>query len=115
MARMPDNSTLCFRLFDLSLGGMGELLETIEPEGLVKGIRFAQAELNMGQWGMYHVDTQLISISKHEVIDSKSETIAIPRLNFRFLSVGLAVEWNPQRIIFSPGREAREKLNKVRE
>lgn len=79
---------------------MGGLLETAKPEGLVEGIRFAQVELNMEQWGVYHVDAQLISISERKVIDSKNETITTPRLSFRFLNVGPAVERNLQRIIF---------------
>lgn len=114
-AKMPDNSVLRFRLFDLSLGGMGALLEEAKPEGLVEGIRFSQVELNMEQWGVYHVDAQLISISERKVIDGKNETITTPRLSFRFLNVGPAVERNLQRIIFSLEREAREKANKVRE
>ncbi|HGW6102758.1 TPA: flagellar brake protein [Citrobacter werkmanii] len=114
-AKMPDNSILHFRLFDLSLGGMGGLLETAKPEGLVEGMRFSHVELNMAQWGVYHVDAQLISISERKVIDSKNETITTPRLSFRFLNVGPAVERNLQRIIFSLEREAREKANKVRD
>ena len=114
-AKMPDNSILRFRLFDLSLGGMGALLEEAKPEGLVEGMRFSQVEINMEQWGMYHVDAQLISISERKVIDGKNETITTPRLSFRFLNVSPAVERNLQRIIFSLEREAREKSNKVRE
>jgi c-di-GMP-binding flagellar brake protein YcgR len=114
-AKMPDNSILHFRLFDLSLGGMGGLLEKAKPEGLVEGMHFSQVELNMEQWGVYHVDAQLISISERKVIDSKNETITTPRLSFRFLNVGPAVERNLQRIIFSLEREAREKANKVRD
>ncbi|MBJ3557342.1 flagellar brake protein YcgR [Salmonella enterica subsp. enterica serovar Derby] len=114
-AKMPDNSILHFRLFDLSLGGMGALLEGATPEGLVEGMRFSQVELNMEQWGVYHVDAQLISITERKVIDGKNETITTPRLSFRFLNVGPAVERNLQRIIFSLEREAREKSNKVRE
>ena len=114
-AKMPDNSILRFRLFDLSLGGMGALLEEAKPEGLVEGMRFSQVEINMEQWGVYHVDAQLISISERKVIDGKNETITTPRLSFRFLNVGPAVERNLQRIIFSLEREAREKSNKVRE
>lgn len=97
---MPDNSILRFRLFDLSLGGMGALLEEAKPEGLVEGMRFSQVEINMEQWGMYHVDAQLISISERKVIDGKNETITTPRLSFRFLNVSPAVERNLQRIIF---------------
>lgn len=114
-AKMPDNSLFRFRLFDLSLGGMGALLEGSKPEGLTEGMRFSQIELNMEQWGVYHVDAQLISISERKVIDGKNETITTPRLSLRFINVSPAVERQLQRIIFSLEREAREKLNKVRE
>lgn len=114
-AKMPDDNTLRFRLFDLSLGGMGALLEATKPAGLTEGMRFSQIELNMGQWGVFHFDAQLISISERRVIDGKNETITTPRLSFRFLNVSPAVERELQRIIFSLEREAREKSNKVRE
>lgn len=114
-AKMPDNSQLHFRLFDLSLGGMGALLDEAKPDALTEGMRFSQVELNLEQWGIYHVDAQLISISERKVIDGKNETITTPRLSFRFLNVGPAVERDLQRIIFSLEREAREKSNKVRE
>ena len=51
--KLADNSTLRFRLHDLSLGGMGALLETAKPAELHEGMRFAQIEVNMGQWGNY--------------------------------------------------------------
>ncbi|ELE6382516.1 flagellar brake protein YcgR, partial [Salmonella enterica] len=76
---------------------------------------FSQVELNMGQWGIFHVDAQLIAISERKVIDGKNETITTPRLSFRFLNVSPAVERELQRIIFSLEREARERANKVRE
>src|SRR5699024_11605162 len=55
--KLADNSTLRFRLYDLSLGGMGALLETAKPAELHEGMRFAQIEVNMGQWeiGRAHV------------------------------------------------------------
>ncbi|POT59264.1 flagellar brake protein [Citrobacter amalonaticus] len=113
-AKLPDNSTLRFRLVDLSLGGMGALMEEAKPGELEEGMDFSQVELNMGQWGIFHVDAQLISISERKAIDGKNETITTPRLSFRFLNVGPAVERELQRIIFSLEREAREKANKVR-
>lgn len=113
--KLADNSTLRFRLYDLSLGGMGALLETAKPAGLHEGMRFAQIEVNMGQWGVFHFDAQLISISERKVIDGKNETITTPRLSFRFLNVSPTVERQLQRIIFSLEREAREKADKVRD
>ncbi|GDK67731.1 flagellar brake protein YcgR [Escherichia coli] len=113
--KLADNSTLRFRLHDLSLGGMGALLETAKPAELHEGMRFAQIEVNMGQWGVFHFDAQLISISERKVIDGKNETITTPRLSFRFLNVSPTVERQLQRIIFSLEREAREKADKVRD
>ncbi len=89
---LPDTRTLRFRLFDLSLGGMGALLESAIPDGLIEGARFSQVELNMGPWGIFHVDAQLIAISERKVIDGKNETITTPRQSFRFLNVSPAVE-----------------------
>jgi c-di-GMP-binding flagellar brake protein YcgR len=37
---MPDKKEIRFRLFDLSLGGMGALMDTPKPDGLVEGMRF---------------------------------------------------------------------------
>ena len=113
--KLADNSTLRFRLYDLSLGGMGALLETAKPAELQEGMRFAQIEVNMRQWGVFHFDAQLISISERKVIDGKNETITTPRLSFRFLNVSPTVERQLQRIIFSLEREAREKADKVRD
>ncbi|EFN2081554.1 TonB-dependent receptor plug domain-containing protein [Escherichia coli] len=113
--KLADNSTLRFRLYDLSLGGMGALLETAKPAELHEGMRFAQIEVNMGQWGVFHFDAQLISISERKVIDGKNETITTPRLSFRFLNVSPTVERQLQRIIFSLEREARKKADNVRD
>ena len=112
--RLPDNRTLRFRLYDLSLGGMGALLETAKPTGLREGMHFAQIEVDMGQWGVFHFDAQLLTISEHKIIDGKNETISTPRLSFRFLNVSPTVERQLQQIIFSLMREAREKADKVR-
>ncbi len=78
---------------------MGALLETAKPAELQEGMRFAQIEVNMGQWGVFHFDAQLISISERKVIDGKNETITTPRLSFRFLNVSPTVERQLQRII----------------
>ena len=112
-AKMPDKKEIRFRLFDLSLGGMGALMDTPKPEGLVEGMRFTQIELDMAGWGRFYFDAQLIAISERKVVDSKNETITTPRLSFRFLNVGPGAERELQRIIFSLEREARERANKV--
>lgn len=112
-AKMPDKKEFRFRLFDLSLGGMGALMDTPAPDGLVEGMRFSQIELDMGGWGRFWFDAQLIAIGERTVVDSKNETVSTPRLSFRFLNVGPGAERELQRIIFSLEREARERANKV--
>lgn len=113
-AQLPDKQELRFRLFDLSLGGMGALLETSSESGLTPGMRFSQLELDMGQWGKFHFDAQLIAVSERKVVDHKNQTISTPRLSLRFLNVSPAAERSLQRIIFSLEREARERADKVR-
>lgn len=77
-AKMPDNSTLCFRLFDLSLGGMGGLLETAKPEGLIEGIRFAQVELNMEQWGYITLTPSLFPLANAKLSTVKTKPLPLP-------------------------------------
>ena len=113
-ATLPDKKTLRFRLFDLSLGGMGALLDAPPPEMLVPGMELKEIELDMGQWGRFRFDVQLLAISERKVVDSKNETIVTPRLSFRFLYMNPVLERSLQRIIFSLEREARERANNVR-
>ncbi|MBB1201241.1 flagellar brake protein [Enterobacteriaceae bacterium 89] len=112
--KLSDKSEVRFRLCDLSLGGMGALMDEAPPALLKSGVMIPQLELDMGEWGKFYFDAQLISLSERKIIDSKNETISTPRLSFRFLNVSPAVERSLQRIIFSLEREARERANKVR-
>ncbi|AHJ73573.1 flagellar brake protein YcgR [Kosakonia sacchari] len=113
-ALMPDKSEIRFRLFDLSLGGMGALLDGEAPTALQPGMRFSKVELDMASWGQFYFDAQLIAIGERKVVDGKNETIVTPRLSFRFLNVSPGVERELQRIIFALEREARERANRVR-
>lgn len=111
---LPDKQLLRFRLFDLSLGGIGVLLDNPPPVDMVPGMEFPQMELDMGQWGNFSFDVQLLSIGERKLVDHKNETIVIPRLSFRFLKLTTAQERSLQQIIFSLEREAREKANNLR-
>ncbi len=113
-AKLADKSAIRFRLYDLSLGGLGALMENAPPQLLQPGTRLSQIELDMGEWGRFHFDVQLIAITERKVVDGKNETISTPRLSFRFLNVSPAAERELQRIIFSLEREARERAKKVR-
>lgn len=113
-ATLADKSILRFRLFDLSLGGMGALLDVPPPENLVPGLELKEIALDMGQWGCFRFDAQLLAISERKVVDNKGETIVTPRLSFRFLHMNPVLERTLQRIIFSLEREARERANNIR-
>ncbi|MBS1205362.1 MAG: flagellar brake protein [Proteobacteria bacterium] len=113
-ALMPDKREIRFRLFDLSLGGMGALLDGELSAALQPGMRFSQVELDMASWGQFYFDAQLIAIGERKVVDGKNSTIVTPRLSFRFLNVSPGVERELQRIIFALEREARERANRVR-
>ncbi|WP_032983245.1 flagellar brake protein YcgR [Cronobacter malonaticus] len=114
LARMPDGKLFRGRLQDLSLGGMDTLLEGTLPEGLEAGMQFSPLELDLLEWGKFRVDAQLLTISERKVVDSKNETIATPRLSFRFMNVSPGTERELQRIIFALERIAREKASRVR-
>ena len=114
VATLPDKSPLRFRLFDLSLGGMGALLEGPAPESLQPGIELKEIELDMGQWGRFRFDAQLLAIGERKWVDNKNETIVTPRLSFRFLHLTPVLERSLQLIIFSLVREARERAKNIR-
>jgi len=113
-ATLPNGSPFQFRLCELSIGGRGALHDGPLPEGLSAGMRFSQVEMDLVQWGKFHFDMQLITLSERKVIGSKNETVSTPRLSFRFLNVNPAVERELQRIIFALERSAREKAGRVK-
>lgn len=59
--KMPDKR-IRFRLFDLSLGGMGALMDAPKPEGLVEG-RFSQLSWIWAD-GRFWLTRSLIAISR---------------------------------------------------
>lgn len=112
--KLPDGTPFDFRLYDLSLGGMGALVDGPLPDGLSTGMLFSQVEIDLMEWGKFYFDMQLVTLSKRKVVDSKNETISTPRLSLRFLNINPAAERELQRIIFSLERSARQKANRVK-
>lgn len=100
------------RLQDVSLGGVGVLSDSALPETLKTGDSIKKLRVEMGDYGRFEVDAQLITIGKRSVVGSKSETIVTPRLSFRFLSLNAAQERALQQVIFSLERLARDKANR---
>ncbi|WP_202300583.1 flagellar brake protein YcgR [Dryocola clanedunensis] len=112
--KLPDGTLFDFRLCDLSLGGMGALVDGPLPEGLTAGMVFKKVEIDLVEWGIFHFDMQLVTLSERKVVDSKNQTVSTPRLSFRFMNINPAVERELQRIIFSLERSARAKADRVR-
>lgn len=100
------------RLQDLSLGGIGVLSDGQLPETLQNGDSIKQLRVELGDYGRFEVDAQLICIGKRSVVGNKSETIVTPRLSLRFLSLNAGQERELQQVIFSLERLARDKANR---
>lgn len=109
-----DGTPFIFQLCDLSLGGMGALLEGTVPDELHEGLCFKEVELDLENFGKFSLNMKLITISERKIINRKNETVITPRLSFCFQGVSPAQERDLQRIIFSLERLAREKANRVR-
>lgn len=109
----PDGSGEgCLRLQDLSLGGLGVLSDHALPQTLKSGDSIKNLRVEMGEYGRFEVDAQLITIGKRSVVGSKTETIVTPRLSLRFLSLNAGQERELQQVIFSLERLARDKANR---
>lgn len=113
-SRLPDGTPFDFRLCDLSLGGMGALVDGPLPDGLTADMQFSQVEIDLLEWGKFYFDLQLVMLSERTAIGSKNQTVCTPRLSFRFLNVSPRVERELQRIIFSLERSARERADRVK-
>ncbi|WP_275556290.1 flagellar brake protein [Mixta sp. Marseille-Q2659] len=113
-ANWPDGSKARLRLQDISLGGIGVLVEGAMPETLASGEIWRGLRLDMGEYGELQVDAQLLHVGARTTVSSKNETISTPRLSFSFTSLGPAKERQLQQIIFALERTAREKAMRFR-
>ncbi|WP_158783008.1 flagellar brake protein [Pantoea sp. BAV 3049] len=100
------------RLQDLSLGGIGVLGDSTVPAGLKGGEQFRQLRVELGEYGRFEVDAQLINVGKRSVVGNKNETVVTPRLSFRFVTMNAGQERQLQQVIFSLERLARDKANR---
>ncbi|ARJ43892.1 flagellar brake protein [Pantoea alhagi] len=113
-ASWPEGGKARFRLQDISLGGIGVLVEGDMPENLVCGDLWRGMRLDMGEYGELQVDGQLLHVGTRTTVSSKNETVSTPRLSFSFTSLSAAQERQLQQIIFSLERVAREKAMRFR-
>ncbi len=100
------------RLQDLSLGGIGVLSDSPLPETLEDGERFKNLRVELGEFGHFEVDANLITVGQRSVVGNKNETIITPRLSFSFVALDCAQERMLQQVIFSLERLARDKATR---
>ncbi|MDT0175464.1 flagellar brake protein [Pantoea sp. RRHST58] len=108
----PDGQKVRFRLQDLSLGGIGVLVDEALPEGLSSGDKFNKLRVELGEYGQFEVGAQLLHIGERSVVTSKNETRVTPRLSFRFTAIEPLQERQLQQVIFALERLARDKANR---
>lgn len=108
----PNGKKVRFRLQDLSLGGIGVLVDEALPDGLNSGDRFNKLRVELGEYGQFEVGAQLLHIGERSVVSSKNETRVTPRLSFRFTAIEPLQERQLQQVIFALERLARDKANR---
>lgn len=108
----PNGKKVRFRLQDLSLGGIGVLVDETLPDGLNSGDKFNKLRVELGEYGQFEVGAQLLHIGERSVVSSKNETRVTPRLSFRFTAIEPLQERQLQQVIFALERLARDKANR---
>ncbi|MCG7387336.1 MULTISPECIES: flagellar regulator YcgR PilZN domain-containing protein [unclassified Pantoea] len=108
----PNGKKVRFRLQDLSLGGIGVLVDEALPDGLNSGDKFKNLRVELGEYGQFEVGAQLLHIGERSVVSSKNETRVTPRLSFRFTAIEPLQERQLQQVIFALERLARDKANR---
>ncbi|MDU4126099.1 MULTISPECIES: flagellar brake protein [Pantoea] len=105
----PDGNKARLRLQDLSLGGIGVLVDETLPEGLQTGDSFKKFRVELGEYGHFEVPVKLLHIGERSVVTHKNETRITPRLSFRFSALDPVQERQLQQVIFALERLARDK------
>lgn len=108
----PNGKKVRFRLQDLSLGGIGVLVDEPLPDGLNSGDKFKKLHVELGEYGQFEVGALLLHIGERSVVTSKNETRVTPRLSFRFTAIEPLQERQLQQVIFALERLARDKANR---
>lgn len=111
-SQWPDGSKARFRLQDLSLGGISVLADDALPEGLEPGAMFKNLRVELGEYGQFSVEAQLLHIGEHSVVNSKNETRVRPRLSLRFSAIEPLQARQLQQVIFALERLARDKARR---
>ncbi|WP_145957996.1 flagellar brake protein [Brenneria goodwinii] len=113
--KLPDDSQFQFTMKDLSLGGLS-LCTDRDVSGLLnKGDLIRDVEMDLNDYGGFHLDMQFVGQSTIKDVDSKGEVKITQRLSFKFLSLSAAQERDLQQVIFEFERLQIEKKKKFQE
>ncbi|MBE5252878.1 flagellar brake protein [Mixta mediterraneensis] len=108
----PDGKKARLRLQNLSLGGIGVLVDGALPDGLKSGDAFKTFRVELGEYGHFEAGAKLMYIGEHTIVTSKNETRITPRLSFRFTTIEPLQERQLQQVIFALERLAHDKSNR---
>ncbi|QGH63632.1 flagellar brake protein [Serratia proteamaculans] len=96
-----DGSEYQLRIHDLSAGGVGLRVDGPLPENLQPGFQFKKAMLDLGSYGSFKVNMELVVINEDHELDDDDNMVHFSRLSCRFMKLGLAMERKIQSAVFA--------------
>ncbi|WP_431222402.1 flagellar brake protein [Serratia sp. L9] len=95
-----DGTRYQLRIHDLSPGGVGLRIDGPVPAYMQPGLVFNKAQLDLGDYGKFKVNMELIAINDDHEID-EDETHHFSRLSCRFLNLGMLTQRKIQSAVFA--------------
>lgn len=97
----PDGTPYELRIHDLSAGGVGLRFDGPLPECFQPGLQFKKALLDLGSYGSFKVNMELVVVNDDQETDDNDQVVHFSRLSCRFLKLGLAMERKIQSAVFA--------------
>ncbi|TQI80586.1 c-di-GMP-binding flagellar brake protein YcgR [Serratia fonticola] len=95
-----DGTPYQLRIHDLSPGGVGLRIDSPVPTCMQPGLVFNKAQLDLGDYGKFTVNMELIAINEdHEVDEDEAQHFS--RLSCRFIKLGIQTERKIQSAVFA--------------
>lgn len=95
-----DGSQYQLRIHDLSPGGVGLRIDGPVPAYMQPGLVFNKAQLDLGDYGKFKVNMELIVVNEDYEVDEE-QTHYFSRLSCRFLKLGMLTERKIQSAVFA--------------
>lgn len=96
-----DGTAYQLRIHDLSAGGVGLRFDGPLPDKLQPGLQFKKALLDLGSYGSFKVNMELMVINEDQELDDNDKPVHFSRLSCRFINLGLAMERKIQSAVFA--------------